>query len=118
EGRHPSELRRHRGALLLRQHLHHPLDEGRSARRAVLRVPSLLHRQAEAGGLRWAYRPLRASLRAPQEEHVAPLSTLDPEGRGALLQTKVAALVRGHFGVEAVTGASFPGGAAARADAI
>ena len=53
--------------LLVRQHLHHPLDEGRPARRALQRVPPLLHGQAEAGGHRRPHRPLRAPLRqAPQ----------------------------------------------------
>jgi hypothetical protein len=40
------------------------------------------------------------------------LSSLSPERRGVLLQGKVAALVRGHFGVETVTRTAFPGGAA------
>lgn len=37
---------------------------------------------------------------------------MEPERRGALLQSKLAALVRTHFGVETTMPSSFPGGAA------
>ena len=52
--------------LLVRQHVHDPLDQGRPPRRAVQRVPPLLHRQAEAGRLRRPGRALPAPLRRAQ----------------------------------------------------
>ncbi len=54
-------------------------------------------------------------MRSPtndQVEVVAPEHALEPERRGALLQSKLAALVRAHFGVETTVPTSFPGGAA------
>ena len=102
-----------RGAVLVRQHLHHPLDQGRHARRAVQRVPSLLHRQAEAGRLRRPHRPVRASLRPAQEVVVAAVGTsFDPERCNVLFDVRLGALVARHFGVEHSDQASFPGGAA------
>ena len=50
--------------LLVWQRVHDPLDEGRAPRRGVLRMPSVLHGQAEAHGLR---RP-GGALPAPPRE--------------------------------------------------
>ena len=47
-----------------------PARPPRLSRRALQRVPPLLHRQAEAGGHRWPHRPLRAPLRQAQVEVV------------------------------------------------
>ena len=67
EGRHPPRVRDRHREVLVRQHLRDPLDRGRPPRRALQRVPPLLHGQAEAGGHRRPHRPLRAPLRqAPQ----------------------------------------------------
>ena len=56
-----------RREVLVRQHVHHPLDQGRrAAHRAVQRVPPVLHRQAEAGRLRWPRRALQQALRPTQ----------------------------------------------------
>ena len=54
---------------------------GEPPRRAVQRVPSLLHRQAEAGGHRWSHRPLRAPLRPPQERPHGPRGVLSRPAR-------------------------------------
>ena len=64
---HPEYVGRH-GALLLRQHLRRPARRRPDlARRALQRVPPLLHGQAEAGRHRRPHRALRAPLRqAPQ----------------------------------------------------
>ena len=64
ESRHPPRLRRVSRALLVRQHLHDPLDSRRAPRGALQRVPPVLHRQAEARGLRGPGRALRAPLRS------------------------------------------------------
>ena len=57
--------------VLVRQHLHHPLHQGRrAAHRALQRVPPVLHRQAEAGRLRWPRRALQQALRRPQAGQV------------------------------------------------
>ena len=40
EGGHPSRVRRRARHVLVRQRVHHPLDEGRAPRRGVLRLPS------------------------------------------------------------------------------
>ena len=58
---HPSRLRGSHGSLLLRQRVHHPVDQARDARRALLGLPSLLHRQAEAGRHRWPGRAVPAA---------------------------------------------------------
>ena len=71
EDRHPSHVRRDAREVLVRQHLHHPLDQGRrAAHRALQRVPPVLHRQAEAGRLRWPRRALQQALRRPQVRQV------------------------------------------------
>ena len=49
-------------------------------------------------------------------EVVAPEHALEPERRGALLQSKLAALVRTHFGVDTTVPNPFPGGAARSAN--
>ena len=59
------------GALLVREHLHHPLDQARDHPRALQRVPPVLHRQAEAGGLRRSGRALPAPLRNRRSEEEA-----------------------------------------------
>ena len=64
EGGHPSRVRRRARHLLVRQRVHDALDEGRAPRRGVLRLPPVLHGQAEADGLG---RPRRA-LPAPARE--------------------------------------------------
>ncbi len=64
EDRHPPLLRGRHRPLLVRQHVHDPLHQGRAPRRAVQRVPPVLHRQAEARRLRWSGRALPAPLRA------------------------------------------------------
>src|SRR6266508_3160072 len=80
----PSRVRPVRGALHLRQHVPHPLDQAVDARRAVQRVPPLLHGQAEAGRHRRPHRQVRAPVRKAQGEAVARRS-VDPERRSALL---------------------------------
>ena len=45
----PPRLRRGHRQVLVRQHVHHALDQGRTARRTVQRVPPVLYGQAEAG---------------------------------------------------------------------
>ena len=62
---HPNYVDRPR-YVLVRQHVHDPLDQGRAARRALQRVPPLLHGQAEAGRHRRPRRALRAPLRPAQ----------------------------------------------------
>ena len=57
--------------LLVRQHLHDRSPPSRPARRAVQRVPPVLHRQAEARRHRWPRRALPASLR-PEDQGAAP----------------------------------------------
>ena len=54
------------GALLVRQRVHDPLDGPEPARGALLRVPPLLHGQAEAGRHRWPRRALPAPVREVQ----------------------------------------------------
>ena len=54
-------------ALLVRQPVLHPLHRGGSARRALLGVPPLLHRQAEAGRHRWPGRALPAPRRQARQ---------------------------------------------------
>ena len=90
---HPQYVDGH-GDVLLRQHLHHPLDQAPAAHRAVQRLPSLLHRQAEAGRHRRPGRALRAPLRAAGQEVVAD------ERLGQLRAVKLGALVAGHWGKE------------------
>ena len=108
---HPDYVDR-RGALLVRQHVHHAVDLARAARRAVQRVPSLLHGQAEAGRLGWSHRPLRAPLRQAQAQDgrrrlTAPTGpgrrsrragsvTLDPERRASLLGRQARRARRGR----------------------
>ena len=59
--------------VLVRQHVHHPLHQaGRAAHRALQRVPPLLHRQAEAGRLRWPRRALQQALRRAQDQVTDP----------------------------------------------
>jgi len=77
-------------------------------------VPPLLHRQAEAGGLRWAHRPVRAPLRQAQVEGQLSPSALSTEQRAALVAAKLRALVTEHDRVEHLEVTGFPGGAAAR----
>ena len=74
---HPDVRRRH-GALLVRQHVHDPLDQARPARRALQRVPPLLHRQAEAGRHRWPHRALRAPLRQAQGQGLTSVRPTEP----------------------------------------
>ena len=50
EGRHPPRVRRRARDLLLRERVHDAVDQGRAPRRDLLRVPPVLHGQAEA---RW-----------------------------------------------------------------
>ena len=62
---HPPQLHRHRGALHLWQHVHHPQHRlGRQhPRRRVLGVPPVLHGQAEDPRHRWPRGPVPGSLR-------------------------------------------------------
>ena len=63
---HPRVRDRH-GRVLVRQHVHDAVDQVRPARRALQRVPPLLHGHAEAGRHRWPHREVREALRqAPQ----------------------------------------------------
>ena len=75
-------------ALLVRQHLHHPLDQARPARRAVQRVPPVLHGQAEARRHRWPRRALPAPLRpaarpAPRSAERGAAPRVSRRGRDA-----------------------------------
>ncbi|CAA9287437.1 MAG: LSU ribosomal protein L31p @ LSU ribosomal protein L31p, zinc-dependent, partial [uncultured Friedmanniella sp.] len=65
EGEHPPDLRGDPGDLHLRQHVHHPQhrDQRHHARRRLLGLPPLLHRQAEDPRHRWPRRPLREAVR-------------------------------------------------------
>src|SRR5450759_76162 len=47
----------------MRQHLHHAVDQAGNPPRTVQRMPPVLHRQAEAGRLRWSGRAVPTSLR-------------------------------------------------------
>ena len=82
---HPS-VRGSKGDLLVREHLHHPFDQIRTARGAVQRLPPLLHRQAEAGGHRWPGGALRAAVRQAGQEVV--------DGAGPLAAGRAAKLPR------------------------
>ena len=64
EAGHPSRVRPGDGHLLVRQHVPDAVDEARAPRRDLLRLPPVLHRQAEARRHR---RPRRA-LPAPARE--------------------------------------------------
>ena len=64
EGRHPPRVRPRDRALRLREHVHHAFDEARAARRDLLELPPVLHRQAEA---RRHGRPRRALPAAARE---------------------------------------------------
>ena len=83
--------------------------QGRPPRRALQRVPPLLHRQAEAGGHRWPHRAVRAPLRQAPQVAAAPVSRrrrrpavpLDPEQRArAARRQGCGALVADHLGVD------------------
>src|SRR3954452_962304 len=77
-------------------------------------MPSLLHRQAEAGRHRRPRRALRAPLR-PAGQKVRLSS--DPERRQGLVLAKLAALVRDQWGpTDDRSPAGFPGGAALKKD--
>ena len=92
--------------VLVRQHVHHPLHQGRrAAHRALQRVPPVLHRQAEAGRLRWPRRALQQALRRAQgrADEVARRHRRDgdvPTRAPARLprRLKLRALVRDHLG--------------------
>ena len=70
---------RRRGDLCVRQHLRDALDQEGAARRHLLRLPSFLHRQAEAGRHRRTRRAFPAQVR-----HAKVASRRRPTGRGAL----------------------------------
>ena len=68
EDRHPSRVRRGPRALHVRQRVHDPLDQARAPRGDLLRVPPVLHGQAEAGRHGWP----RGALPAPRRQAPAP----------------------------------------------
>ena len=74
EDRDPPRVRTLPRALLVRQRVLHPLDEAGDARRDLLRLPPVLHRQAEAGRHR---RPRRA-LPAPRRQARRRPARADP----------------------------------------
>src|SRR5262249_40692748 len=75
-------LRPRQRALLVRQPVLHAVDERRSARRALLRVPSVLHRQTEAGGYRWPGRAVPAARRqTPGRQAVATVGPISGSAR-------------------------------------
>src|SRR5439155_15882816 len=73
EGRYPPRVRDRDRALFLRKRVHDPFDQVRAARRALLAVSPVLHRQAEAGGRGRPRRAFPAAVRQPPvtEEEVA-----------------------------------------------
>ena len=104
---HP-ELRRRHGDLLVRQHLHHPLDQVGASHRAVQRVPPVLHGQAEAGRHRRPGRALRAALRTAGQE-------VADEDLARLRALKLRALVRGRWVIDGdarTSTSALPGGSA------
>src|SRR5690242_8349186 len=80
EGRNPPRLPGHPGDLLVRQLVHHPqhLQDRHLARRRVLGVPPVLHRQAEDHGCRRSGGPVREALRQARARHL--LATLTAPG--------------------------------------
>ena len=90
---------------------------GDAPRRALQRVPPVLHRQAEAGRHRWPRRALPAPLRPAQgrQERRRPGVTARPAAPPGAARPKLGALVRDHAGGAPVVLGSFGGGAALRA---
>src|SRR4029079_357472 len=75
EDRHSSHLQQHHSSLQARHLFRHRADSGgRPAGRAVQRVPSVLHRQAEAGRYRWPRRAFQQALRRAQEQVILEIS--------------------------------------------
>ncbi len=77
------------GDLRLRRGIHHQIHQGQSPVGDLLQVPPLLHRQAEAGGLRRYGGEIRAPLRQegrenpPRSKPSRPVFPLSPHWRNS-----------------------------------
>src|SRR5262249_55505740 len=81
EGRYPSAVREGDDCLCLRQHHRDALDPQDHPRRDLLRLPPVLHRQAEAGRHGWPGGTLPAQVRPPQRERRHVGVTCPPAAR-------------------------------------